>query len=66
MMLGKNHDKITLPGLSPKNHECHDNINCNFIRNSKRARSIMLANQCRKQAFVHQVHRKDVYKKKFK
>ncbi len=64
-MLGKNQDKTTLPGLSPKNIESYDNINSNFIRNSKRAKSIMLANLSRKQAFVHHAHLKEVFKKKY-
>ena len=36
-----------------------------FIRNSKKAKSISLINQNRKQTFVHQTHLKKAFRKKF-
>ena len=57
-MLGENKDQKNLPIVSPRYFDSPETNKSNFIRNNKRAKSIMMANQYRKQAFVHQSHLK--------
>ena len=64
-MLGENKDKKNLPIVNARYLENNEISTSNFIRNSKRAKSIIMANQYRKQAFVHQSHLKEIFKKKY-
>ena len=64
-MQQSNSHRKEFPFFSERSSQFYDFGESDFIRNSKKAKSIIIVNQSRKKNLVHQVHKKEVVRRKY-